>query len=371
MKKILLMSLLFTSIYSQGTFSGVTYFDYTYDLTKDATNDAGFGLNRVYFTYQKEISDEISYKFQTDVGQLEVFDDFTLTDPSYCEDGIQQNQEDCEAITDCDGDGVAEDPCQWTIVEPGIEDLNINTKNTQFAAYLKKAQLDWKSPIGKLTFGMQGMNMFNVTEKTWGFRFLQKSAMDKYKFSSSADLGIGLSGKLFDNISYSVMYTNGTGYKASENDKHKKISIQLVHGEKKLVKKDGFNAGTSFSVEPYDFDETTIKNKIVTSIYGGYAGNGLRIGTELDTHTDEGNDITQQIIAAYASYKLSEKLESLVYFDMYDPDISKNKDENTDMIIGFNYRPAKGLTMTPNMRMSTPEEGEGTTIFMLNFEFKF
>tara|TARA_Y100001970_G_scaffold135686_1_gene167076 strand:- start:3526 stop:4029 length:504 start_codon:yes stop_codon:yes gene_type:complete len=167
------------------------------------------------------------------------------------------------------------------------------------------------------------------------------------------------------------MYTNGTGYKASENDKHKKISIQLVHGEKKLVKKDGFNAGTSFSVEPYDFDETTIKNKIVTSIYGGYAGNGLRIGTELDTHTDEGNDITQQIIAAYASYKLSEKLESLVYFDMYDPDISKNKDENTDMIIGFNYRPAKGLTMTPNMRMSTPEEGEGTTIFMLNFEFKF
>tara|TARA_Y100001936_G_scaffold167381_1_gene163605 strand:+ start:2770 stop:3768 length:999 start_codon:yes stop_codon:yes gene_type:complete len=332
MKKILLMSLLFASIYSQGTFSGVTYFDYTYDLAKDATNDAGFGLNRVYFTYQKEISDGISYKFQTDVGQLEVFDD-----------------------VDVDVDG----------------EILVSTDKTQFVAYLKKAQLDWKSPIGKLTFGMQGMNMFNVTEKTWGFRFLQKSAMDKYKFSSSADLGIGLSGKLFDNISYSVMYTNGTGYKASENDKHKKISIQLVHGEKKLVKKDGFNAGTSFSVEPYDFDETTIKNKIVTSIYGGYAGNGLRIGTELDTHTDEGNDITQQIIAAYASYKLSEKLESLVYFDMYDPDISKNKDENTDMIIGFNYRPAKGLTMTPNMRMSTPEEGEGTTIFMLNFEFKF
>ena len=149
MKKILLMSLLFASIYSQDTFSGVTYFDYTYDLTKDATNDAGFGVNRVYFTYQKEISDEISYKFQTDVGQLEVFDD-----------------------VDVDDDG----------------EILVSTDKTQFVAYLKKAQLDWKSSYGKLTFGMQGMNVFNVTEKTWGFRFLQKSTMDKYKFSSSADI---------------------------------------------------------------------------------------------------------------------------------------------------------------------------------------
>ena len=44
---------------------------------------------------------------------------------------------------------------------------------------------------------------------------------------------------------------------------------------------------------------------------------------------------------------------------------------NTDMIIGLNYKPEKGLTMTPNIRISTPEEGDSTTMFMLNFEFKF
>ena len=314
MKKLLLLSLFLGSIHTQGIFSGVTYFDYTYDLTKDATNDAGFGLNRVYFTYVETLSENISYKFQTD----------------------------------------------------------IDYKSSPINVYLKNAKLDWKSPIGKLTFGMQGMNIFNVTEKTWGFRFLQKSAMDKYKFSSSADIGLGYSGKLAgDNLNYSIMYTNGTGYKASEDDEHKKISAQFVYGEKKLVKKDGFNIGTSFSIEPYNSDETTTNNKTVMSFYGGYAGNGLRVGSEFDTHTDDGSDISKQIIAGYASYKLSDNLEGLVYFDMYDPNTSADKDGNTDLIVGLNYKPAKGLTMTPNIRISTPDEGDGTTIFMMNFEFKF
>ena len=171
MKKILLLPLLFITIYTQGNFSGTTYFDYTYDLTEDAANDAGFGLKRVYFTYQEALSDNISYKFQTD----------------------------------------------------------IDYKSSPINVYLKNAKLDWKSPIGKLTFGMQGMNIFNVTEKTWGFRFLQKSAMDKYKFSSSADMGIAYSGKM-NNLNYSIMYTNGSGYKTTENDEYKKTSIQLVYG---------------------------------------------------------------------------------------------------------------------------------------------
>ena len=47
------------------------------------------------------------------------------------------------------------------------------------------------------------------------------------------------------------------------------------------------------------------------------------------------------------------------------------KDIQTNIIAGFNYIPAKGLTITPNVRMSIPEEGDATTLLMLNFEFKF
>ena len=332
MKKILL-SLLLTVIYAQGTFSGVTYFDYTYDLSEDAINDDGFGLKRVYFTYQETLSENISYKFQTD----------------------------------------------------------IDYKSSPINVYLKNAKLDWKSPVGKLTFGMQGMNIFNVTEKTWGFRFLQKSPMDKYKFSSSADIGVAYSGKM-NNLNYSIMYTNGSGYKVTEYDEYKKTSIQLVYGEKKLVKNDGFNIGASFSIEPKDMHtvsgdgeidlslEPSKRNRTLMAFFGGYAGHGLRIGGEFDIYAfdtpayDDSEDfimVTQQIMAAYASYRLSDKIEGLIYVDMYDPNTSTGNDGNTDMIIGFNYKPEKGLTMTPNIRISTPEEGDSTTMFMLNFEFKF
>tara|TARA_Y100000746_G_scaffold225909_1_gene230276 strand:+ start:553 stop:1506 length:954 start_codon:yes stop_codon:yes gene_type:complete len=317
MKKILL-SLLLTVIYTQGTFSGVTYFDYTYDLSEDAINDDGFGLKRVYFTYQETLSENISYKFQTD----------------------------------------------------------IDYKSSPINVYLKNAKLDWKSPIGKLTFGMQGMNIFNVTEKTWGFRFLQKSAMDKYKFSSSADIGVAYSGKM-NNLNYSIMYTNGSGYKETENDEHKKTSIQLVYGEKKLVKNDGFNIGLSFAFEPYDEEQEDEGSTIITnntmllSLYSGYAKNGLRVGGEFDRYRDDGSNLTKQIIAAYISYQFTEKLQGLFYIDNYESDKYNDGDVNTDMIIGLNYKPEKGLTMTPNIRISTPEEGDSTTMFMLNFEFKF
>ena len=40
--------------------------------------------------------------------------------------------------------------------------------------------------------------MFNVQEKTWGNRFVAKSALDNAGWSSSADLGIGFS-KSFGN----------------------------------------------------------------------------------------------------------------------------------------------------------------------------
>ena len=316
MKKIvMLMFFLFSYLLAQGSISGVGFYNYSHDLTKDSANDDGFTLNRVYFTYKNNVSDDLSVKFQTDVG--EVGDDERLT------------------------------------------------------AYLKKAQVDWKSPIGKLTFGMQGMNMFNITEKTWGFRFIEKSPMDKHKFSSSADMGVGYSGKVND-ISYSILMTNGSGYKKQENDKFKKISFHGVYGQPKLVKADGYNVGLAYSMEPYEDANEESFNKTVMSFFGGFAGSGLRFGGEFDMHSDSDGDITKQIMAFYASYKLMDSIEGLVYFDMFDPDIDTKKDGETYIIAGLNFYPTKGLTITPNIRMTSFEDGsDSQKMFKMNFQFKF
>ena len=132
-KKFLGSLIMFNLLFPNGI-SGVTFFEYhSGDLDK-ANEKHGFKLSRAYLTYKNDISDELSFKFQTDVGQ------------------------------------VANDN-RWT-------------------AYLKKAQLDWKMNNGmKISLGLIGMNMFNVQEKTWGNRFIEKTALDFAGWSSSADLG--------------------------------------------------------------------------------------------------------------------------------------------------------------------------------------
>ena len=169
--------------------------------------------------------------------------------------------------------------------------------------------------------------------------------MDKHKFSSSADMGIGVSGK-FSNVSYSLLSTNGAGYKKEESDAFKKTSIQLVYGEKKLVKKDGFNIGTSLTFEPYHDGEDYMKS--VMAFFGGYAGSGFRVGAEFDTKTDSKTELSEQIIAFYGSYKFTDVFEGLVYIDMYDEDTAADEDGETYIIAGLNYYPTKGLTITPN-----------------------
>ena len=93
------------------------------------------------------------------------------------------------------------------------------------------------------------MNMFNVQEKTWGNRFLKKSAMDEFKFSASADLGFAITQKLGP-VTASVLMSNGEGYKESDVDDENKISVQLVMGEQKLNKQDGYNLGLVYSTFP-------------------------------------------------------------------------------------------------------------------------
>ncbi len=313
----ILVALLTIANAGEGKLGGLVFHDFTYDLTKDADVTNEFGIKRVYFTYQQEISDGIKYKFQTD----------------------------------------------------------INYKTTPKNLYLKNAKVDWSSPMGKITFGLQGMNVFSIQEKTWGYRFIEKSAMDQRKFSSSADLGVGYSNTFASRIHFSALYTNGTGYKKSESDSYKKLSFQALLGEKKLAKKDGFNIGGIVAFEPYDYevDSVTVdkKTKMVFGLFGGYAGSGLRVGGEFDRFTDSGVEKTKQIISVYANYKISKSLQGYCRFDIYDPDNETEKDSENYLIAGFGYTPGKGLTIAPNIRYTKPQEGDATTLVIVNFQFKF
>ncbi|MCF7826892.1 MAG: hypothetical protein K9M55_07835 [Candidatus Marinimicrobia bacterium] len=286
-----------------------THFDYSYE----DENNSSFNLSRAYLTFSKEVNEQVSYKFQTDIGS------------------------------------------------GGPSD---------FTVYLKHANLAYKSDFGKLVFGLQGMNMFKTQENTWGYRFIEKSAMDLNKYSSSADLGMGWQ-KTFGVLTPSVLVTNGTGYKKTENDGYKKVSLQLLYGESKL--KEGLNAGVVVSTEAEDYITLTATETGSTIVLGGFAGfaaAGLRVGVEFDMKSEQLEaDKNAQLLSVYGNYQISKKLAGFGRFDLVDPDTDTNDDGYNYLILGLNYQPEKVFYIAPNVKVKMPETGGAETVYQASFRF--
>ena len=306
MKKKLLTLFLTLSL-SYAGISGEAYFEY---------ND-NFSLSRTYFTYKTDISDELSFKFQTDVGEID------------------------DALTS------------------GGEDVD---NDNRWMGFLKKAQLDWKVDSNmKISMGMIGMNMLNIQEKTWGHRFLYKSSMDYYKFSATADLGFAITRK-HGGLTGTFMISNGEGYKESDVDDNNKTSIQLAYGETKLNKNDGYNFGVAYSTVKDDIDvETT-----VTGFFAGWAGNGLRVGYE--SNTKDVNGVDNALTSMYATYKIKDNLSAVLRMDNIDE--NKNNLEEEVLMAGVIWTPTSGLDICLNRNSVTIDNNDSDTT-KLNFQFKF
>jgi hypothetical protein len=292
-----------------GKLSGLVFYEFSHEFDDTLTVNNAFEMQRVYFTYQKEISPALAYKFQTDVAR---------------------GQDD------------------W------------------LAVYLKNAKLDWTTSLGKVTFGLQGMNVFNVQEKTWGHRYLEKSPMDKYGFASSTGLGIGFARSFGDRLYLDAKVTNGTGFKKPENDNFKKLSVQVVWGRRDLTKSDGFNIGGAATYEPSEEADGSSNATSVIALASGWSRKSLRTGVEFSLESQSESSDPSQIIAGYATYAFSTKLATLVRLDMH------TEESTTEMygIIGISFTPEKGLCITPNVRYLKEGVSEGWTSFRVNLEFK-
>lgn len=306
----IILLIAFSSLVAQDISGKVVF---AYSNSDDSSKIDGFGLNRVYLNFSKEISDELSVTIQTD---------------AYPESSSQ----------------------------------NI---------YLRNAKADWKTLNGNVVIGLQEMNMFKVQQMNWGKRYLDKTVMDRMQYSSAADMGIGYYHSK-DKFHGSILITNGAGFKKSETDSHKKLSLQFIYGTVKLSKSDGFNIGAVLSHEPYDRDgEVTIPeepageySKKVFGVFGGYAKNNLRVGAEWSQLDDSGlldGNYNNNLTSVYCNYAFKNKQSLIVKYDM----VSGNKDANY-ALVAMEFIPTKGLMVSPNIRSN-----DGTTAIGVNFQFQF
>ena len=307
MKKHLILLYIVTFGFAyNGSITGVTYFDYTYK------NDApAFNFNRQYFNYAIQMSNKVKLKVVFDAGRTNKLD-----------------QED-----------------------------------TRLSIFLKKAQFDYNTKWGKTTLGLIGTNTYGVQEKNWGYRFIEKSAIDKNGFSSTTDLGIGFSREIRDELNFSIQLINGEGYKKPQSDKYQKLSINTTYGERDLSKNEGANLGFVFS------SENTIDKPIsMLSLYGGLSINGLRICTESDFLIDQNS--TKNLISFTVAYSINSNID---IFTRYDSIEDADNPTGKYSILGFVYNLGDGFMISPNISTTNYEEEEilEDFIYRLNFQFKF
>ena len=290
-------------IYSQqnkGKVSTRVYWNFNKDFTKDAPRKNAFEIKRAYFGYEYRINDNISSKLTFDVGK--------------------------------------------------------NSSGSDYTAFLKIAQLDWKIKNNlKLSIGMIGNKQFKFQESIWGYRYMYKTFQDENKFGSSADLGVNAEIKLSDKINLNLFALNGEGYKNVQDDNgFIKIGGNLIYE---------FDNG--FSAKIYYDSQPSIENfnLVNTGYFIGYEKEKTRIGLEYNemlngkTYKDPSKDHSLSGFSGYISQTLSKNATIFFRYDSLGSNIlsgsldawNSGKDGNL-MILGFEHVVTKGFKLNLNYR---------------------
>ncbi len=194
---------------SPGKLSGYMFGDFYYVFTNhrsDYEKQNGFWFRRIYFTYDYNISENFMTRFR---------------------------------------------------LEFNSPDFKENPDNIK--PYIKDAYLEWKFGEQSLFFGLSPTPTWELIEKHWGYRSVEKTPLDLQKLGNSRDLGIALLGAFGENLKYHFMIGNGEGTK-SEFNKYKKIYLSL-----------SFYPTDNFFIEVYgDWTNAERTNQVYT--YQGFLG---------------------------------------------------------------------------------------------------
>lgn len=241
----------------------------------------------------------------------------------------------------------------------------------QMTAYLKNAYLQYKKGNFTANFGMISTTQFKVSEKIWGYRYIEKSFQDAYKFNSSADIGISLDYKFADFISADFSLINGEGYKVIQSDEFVRPGIGTTIKPIKNITARVF----------VDYMGKEVKQQSLATFLA-YTGKKLVVGAEYNyqANVDMEDGLNMFGTSFYASFIPTDKIKIFGRYDDMNSNISEGETKPWHLgkdgqliMAGVEINPIKGVKVAPNFRMWNTDDADtpNTTYLYLNFEFKF
>lgn len=324
---IFIMAFLFIGISAlfaqEGKISGYMFGDYLYefshpDSATDALNRNGFQFRRIYFTYDRDLSERFTVRFRLE-----------MNSPDF-----------------------------------GKSDL--------LTPYLKHAFLVWSDliPESRLYFGISSTPTWYISEDLWGYRSVEKTIMDLRKAAGSSDFGMALQGKFGKAgvLNYHLMVANGAGTKG-ETDKNKRVYLNVP-----------IKIAQAYFIVPYaDYEVgTNGKNKNLLAVFAGIQKPNFHGGVEVYQKTSNkalanNADKTESGFSVFGAVKAAEKVKLFARYDIYDPNTDVDDDGNNFIIAGLDFAPEKNVNFMPNVKIESyqAEGKDANVVGALTFFFKF
>ncbi len=221
--------------------------------------------------------------------------------------------------------------------------------------YVKDAFLSLSLGEGvNLIAGIQGPPSFEQEESYWGWRPLEKTPLDLYRWTSSRDFGVSLKGG--KNFLYHLMFANGSSNK-SETDNGKKVFGSL-----------GYKSGGMFFEAMAQYERAKGKDDdIILKGFGAYSGDWGRVGFIYAHRSYKAKDtdsLAYNILSAFAVISAGAKMEIIGRYDMNFGEGYRQKfagsgidyvpfadNHEFSFILGaFSYQVVKNVWLIPNIK---------------------
>jgi hypothetical protein len=298
--------------------SGLVYADY-YDVAQshrdELEGENGFWIRRLYFTYDHSLSRALSVRVRLEVNS-----------------------------------------------EGDFETTGVNTP------YLKDAWLKWAFDAHALTFGLAPTANIEFVDAFQGYRSVEKSPLDLYRWDSSRDLGLLMQGALGRErrTRYSFQVGNGSGT-GSETDASKAVRGELAHRFAAGLVLEGY---ADWQDRPDGRDVSTVQ------AFAGWEAKAWRASLQYGRQGRrqsgrDGSDLALDFVSAFAAVQVAPRVALLGRVDRnFDPIpggettdyVPFSEDaESVFGLVGVDVTLAKTVHLIPNVEVTRYDEAKGGT----------
>ncbi len=239
-------------------------------------------------------------------------------------------------------------------------------------AYFRNAYIKYSQNGFSLSFGIVGMNHFKVQEGFWGYRYLEKSFADRFRFARSVDMGVNASYKINDVFLVDAAVVNGESHSQLLD-----INYFDYHVGATVTNIGNFTGRVSANYEPSDN-----KPKMVYAFFAGYRINEkLSIGADFNLLYNNRffENRNQSGYSLYSTWAFNEHWKLFGRFDMLESNIPEGgtspwnlSTDGSQIVAGFEHKVNDNLKLALNYRDWVPKAANMNNrhYIYLNVEFK-